>query len=58
MSLTNLRDWPEDARLENGNYMVVCPRCGEQFMGHKRRALCKVCDQWIRGVTPKSESQS
>jgi hypothetical protein len=37
------RDWVEDFTHENGNYMNKCANCGEQFKGHKRRPLCKVC---------------
>ncbi len=46
--MTDLRDWKEDAALENGNYYCICGRCGEQFLGHKRRVICKVCDQWLK----------
>lgn len=37
------RSWPEDASHENGNYSNCCCECGRQFVGHKRRAVCKVC---------------
>jgi hypothetical protein len=37
------RDWPEDANDENGNYCCVCRLCGNEFTGHKRRFVCKVC---------------
>lgn len=37
------RDWSEDAADENGNYQNKCVECGEAFIGHKRRLLCKVC---------------
>ncbi len=37
------RDWKEDARHENGNYTCICSDCGETFMGHKRRVICKTC---------------
>jgi hypothetical protein len=35
-------DYPEDAVQENGNYSNLCP-CGTEFIGHKRRVMCKVC---------------
>lgn len=37
------RDWPEDFPHDNGMYMCKCSVCGEQFTGHKRRVVCKVC---------------
>lgn len=37
------RDWPEDSGMENGNYQNRCVMCKELFIGHKRRAICKVC---------------
>ena len=37
------RDFPEDRKHENGNYCCICFRCGEQFIGYKRRVRCKVC---------------
>lgn len=39
------RDWTEDAGHENGNYQCKCTDCGEFFIGHKRRVVCKMCDQ-------------
>ncbi len=36
-------DYPEDATHENGNYMCVCVECGDNFIGHKRRVICKHC---------------
>lgn len=53
--MTNLRDFPEDKHHENGNYHVVCTRCGEQFLGHKRRPLCKVCVQYLKGAVAAPE---
>ena len=55
MSITSLRDFPEDRKNENGNYHCLCSRCGEQFIGHKRRALCKVCEDWLK--RPEQESR-
>ena len=37
------RDWVEDFEHENGQYFCQCFECDEQFMGHKRRYVCKVC---------------
>lgn len=47
------RDWTEDFEHENGQYLCNCKKCGETFMGHKRRPLCKSCDKprWIAHVT-------
>jgi hypothetical protein len=39
------RDWPEDFELNNGNYFCRCCLCSEQFTGHKRRVICKLCAQ-------------
>lgn len=41
--LSNERDWTEDAALENGNYQNQCANCDLLFIGHKRRAACKMC---------------
>ena len=47
-----LRDWPHDFQDENGNYTCTCFRCGEQFIGHKRRIVCHLC------AAPKPEQKS
>jgi len=39
----NLKDWPEDSHLENGNYSCICILCGHHFVGYKRRTVCKEC---------------
>ena len=39
----NPRNYTEDYPHENGNYSIVCLECGEYFLGHKRRYLCKLC---------------
>lgn len=39
-----IRDWIEDAGLENGNYYCRCYMCSHVFTGHKRRVVCKECD--------------
>jgi hypothetical protein len=38
-----LRNWTEDFAHENGQYLHFCSRCGWEFVGHKRRIVCKVC---------------
>lgn len=52
--MTDLRDWKEDSQLDNGNYYNICAGCGEQFIGHKRRVVCKACDQHLKGDTEES----
>lgn len=43
-SFTNKpEDWPEDSNLENGNYFNKCSVCNKEFVGHKRRVICKSC---------------
>ena len=37
------RDWPEDFASENGNYECICYECGQHFIGHKRRIVCRKC---------------
>ena len=37
------RSWVEDREHENGNYYNLCGHCGRQFIGHKRRVVCKSC---------------
>ncbi len=39
------RDWTEDLAYENDNYYGECAICGNDFLGHKRRVICKVCAQ-------------
>ena len=36
-------DWPEDADHENGKYFNKCVCCACDFIGHKRRHVCKRC---------------
>lgn len=47
MNLVDLHDSPrsfkEDYPHENGQYINQCMECGSQFMGHKRRCWCKMC---------------
>lgn len=37
------RDWTEHFHMENGNYIHFCCICKEQFKGHKRMYVCKLC---------------
>ena len=37
------RSWTEDFGPENGHYFSTCCECGRQFVGHKRRAMCRMC---------------
>lgn len=39
------RNWPEDFIHENGNYLNICVFCKHDFLGHKRRVVCKSCFQ-------------
>ena len=41
--LQSPKSWTEDFFQENGSYLCNCMVCKEQFMGHKRRVVCKVC---------------
>ena len=36
-------DWPEDSPHENGNYCNKCLACDADFIGHKRRHICRKC---------------
>jgi Zn finger protein HypA/HybF involved in hydrogenase expression len=36
-------DYPEDFKMENGNYEHECLECHRKFHGHKRRFVCKEC---------------
>lgn len=38
------RDWPEDATdPDNGCYRNECFHCKSDFIGNKRRPVCKTC---------------
>lgn len=39
------RNFPEDYSHENGNYRNICCLCKNEFKGHKRRVICKKCEQ-------------
>lgn len=51
------RDWPEDFKLENGNYMNICTTCKQGFMGYKRRFTCKVCASQGAPATPREAAR-
>jgi len=36
-------NWVEDFSHENGNYLNNCISCKKDFIGHKRRVVCKLC---------------
>jgi hypothetical protein len=36
-------DWHEDAGHENGSYFCKCLDCDAEFVGHKRRHICRKC---------------
>lgn len=40
----NDRNWIEDFSHENGNYSNICILCNNRFLGHKRRVVCKKCN--------------
>lgn len=41
------RKWHEDASHENGNYCNTCVHCGREFIGHKRRGVCRACSSLV-----------
>ena len=43
MSGSDENDWHEDFEHENGNYHNKCVVCGVDFLGYKRRVVCKAC---------------
>lgn len=49
-SLHPAGDWEEDFPHENGNYSNICKFCGNEFTGHKRRIVCKVCATGCNGA--------
>lgn len=48
-------DWIEDFSHENGNYNNFCAYCGKQFIGHKRRVVCKSCSKNDSSQCPKDK---
>ena len=43
MIKSSKKDWKEDFQYENGKYLCHCAICGSNFLGHKRRVICKEC---------------
>ena len=43
MNTETQRNWTEDYNQENGQYLNKCCLCEKQFIGHKRRPVCKEC---------------
>ena len=39
------KNWEEDYQHENGNYVNRCMYCKELFFGHKRRVVCRECQE-------------
>ncbi len=50
------RDFPEDAVHENGQYCCFCVSCGHQFVGLKRRIVCKLCTTPSKNATAATEA--
>mgnify|MGYP000535290197 CR=1 FL=1 len=51
------RSWPEDSGQENGDYMHRCRTCGHEFVGHKRRSTCRVCDSARASTIEEADSK-
>ncbi len=45
ITIDEARSWPGDSSHENGNYTCKCSICAYWFTGHKRRVVCRVCDE-------------
>jgi hypothetical protein len=43
MKGTHHCDWTEDFEHENGNYHCKCCYCAADFIGYKRRIVCREC---------------
>lgn len=54
--LTSPKSYPEDFKHENGNYMNVCNHCRERFLGHKRRYVCKECNEMLKNAITDSST--
>jgi hypothetical protein len=52
MTGTAACDWLEDAPHENGGYYNKCmvPQCRADFIGHKRRHVCRRCYMSAKAV--------
>ena len=46
-------DWTEDLTHENGNYENTCSNFGKNFIGHKRRVICKARDNQTNELEDK-----
>lgn len=44
----DLQNWQEDFSHENGQYQSKCMNCGNLFIGHKRRFVCRICHTAIK----------
>lgn len=53
----SLRDYAEDRTHENGRYHNTCVRCGNQFVGHKRRVMCKCCHVYLTKEISQDEEE-
>lgn len=51
------RSWPEDASHENGSYHCTCVNCGREFVGYKRRVVCRVCDAMLNAAPEATAAQ-
>ena len=45
---TDPRSFPEDSKYENGGYINSCVCCENEFMGHKHRIICKICQDELK----------
>lgn len=52
--MTSRHDFPEDFTHENGMYFNTCCQCNVQFLGYKRRVVCKVCEETIKNDSIES----
>ena len=44
------RDWTDDFARDNGDYYCGCHECGQSFVGHKSRVMCKQCNDRIAAL--------
>ena len=57
LSIADLKDWKQDFKYENGNYINICIFCKHEFKGHKRRVVCRQCSD-ERNLTPPTEPKT
>jgi len=50
-------NWEEDFKFENGTYLNRCTRCKRDFLGHKRRIICKTCFTNPKKTVPEDLSR-